>query len=282
MGLPALAITDYNGMYGIPAFYLAAKEEGINAILGIEIGFILDLKGTYLTKYIGNICLLAINDTGYYNLMKLTSFANQDGIEGKPKIDFATLKAHHQGLIAFYGGTESRVGKMILSGEPEEKILEIHEMLQEVFQENCYFEMTAQDEELLSELPKVNQLLLHLARKTDTLCIVNNNYFYPEPKDKPTREMALAIKDNTKMYDVQRRQPAGAYHLMTKDEIKQICLKNGYKAEQIEDWIKNNETIAMQAHAKINLGQALFPVYEAPEEIKQLYEQHKNEFIESE
>ncbi|MDR2415156.1 MAG: PHP domain-containing protein [Candidatus Peribacteria bacterium] len=281
MGLPALAITDYNGMYGIPAFYLAAKEAGINAILGVELGFVLDLKGNYLTKYIGNMCLLAINDEGYYNLMKLTSFANQEGIEGKPKIDFTTLKTHHEGIIVFYGGTESRVGKMILSGEPEERILEIHEMIQEVFQENCYFEITAQEEELLSELPKVNQLLLHLARKTDTLCIVNNNYFYPEPKDKPIREMALAIKDNMKMYDAQRRQPVGEYHLMTEEEIKKICLKNGYKEEQIAEWIENNEHIAAQAHAKIHLGQALFPVYETPEEIKQLYDQHKDKLIEN-
>jgi DNA polymerase-3 subunit alpha len=268
-------------MYGIPAFYLAAKEEGINAILGVELGFVLDLKATYLTKYIGNICLLAINNEGYYNLMKLTSFANQEGIEGKPKIDFATLKAHHEGIIAFYGGTESRIGKMILSGEPEERILEIHEMIQEVFQEQCYFEITAQDEELISELPKVNQLLLHLARKTNTLCIINNNYFYPDTKDKPTWEMALAIKDNMKMYDVQRRQPTGNYHLMTEEEIKEICLKNGYKEEQIENWIKNNENIAAQAHANINFGQSLFPIYEAPEEIKQLYEQHKEKLIEN-
>ncbi|MDR2189878.1 MAG: PHP domain-containing protein [Candidatus Peribacteria bacterium] len=96
MGLPAIAITDYNGMYGVPAFYLAAKEEGITAILGVELGFVLDLKGTYLTKNIGNICLLAVNDEGYYTLMKLTSLANQEGIADKPKIDIAMLKAHHE------------------------------------------------------------------------------------------------------------------------------------------------------------------------------------------
>lgn len=140
--------------------------------------------------------------------MKLTSFANQEGIDEKPKIDFTILKEYHEGLTVFYGGTESRVGKMINAGETEDKILEIHEMIQEVFKEHCYFEIIAQDEEIMTDLPKINQLLLHLARKTDTPCIVNNNYFYPEPKDKPTREMALAIKDNMKMYDTTRRQPA--------------------------------------------------------------------------
>jgi DNA polymerase-3 subunit alpha len=279
MGLPALAITDYNGMYGAPAFYLAAKDAELNAILGVEVGFVLDLSGTYLGKNVGNLCLLAYNDEGYYNLMKLTSFANQEGITDKPKIDFNTLKEYSEGLIVFYGGTESRVGKMINAGEAEERILEIHEMIQEVFKENCYFEITAQDENVLTDLPKVNQLLLHLARKTDTECIVNNNYFYPEPKDKAAWEMALSIKDNTKMYDPSRRQPAGQYHIMTEEEIKEICLKNGYKEEQIEQWLKNNEKIAEQAHVKMKLGQQLFPVYESPDFIQELYEKHKGEMI---
>lgn len=211
--------------------------------------------------------------------MKLVSFANQEGISDKPKIDFNILKAHSEGIIVFYGGTDSWVGRMISSGETEERILEIHEMIQEVFKEHCYFEIIAQDEKILTELPKINQLVLHLARKTDTKCIVDNNYFYPEPKDKNAREMALSIKDGTKMYDSHRRQPAGQYHIMTEEEIRQICLDNGYKAEQIDEWIANNEKIAHQVDMKIKLGQALFPVYNAPAFIKELYEQHKDGLI---
>jgi DNA polymerase-3 subunit alpha len=133
MGLPAIAITDYTGMYGMPAFYLAAKDEGIKSIIGVEVGFVLNLSANFIAKNIGNICLIAASDEGYYNLMKLTSFANQEGITDKPKIDLEILKAHNEGIIVFYGGTESRVGKMISAGESEERILEIHEMIQEVF-----------------------------------------------------------------------------------------------------------------------------------------------------
>jgi DNA polymerase-3 subunit alpha len=230
-------------MYGIPAFYLAAKDEGLNAILGVELGFVLDLQSNHFGKAIGNICLLAYTDAGYYNLMKLTSFANQQGIENKPKIDFKVLQEYREGLIVFYGGMESWIGKMITSGEAEDRILELHEMLQEVFPGNCYLEITAQDEELFSELPKINQFLLHISRKSNTPCIVNNNYFYPEAQDKKTREMALAIKDNMKMYDAARRQPAGQYHIMLEEEIKKICLDNGYKSEQIDERIQNNTKI---------------------------------------
>jgi DNA polymerase-3 subunit alpha len=274
-------------MYGVPSFYLSAKDtvkedpegKGLNAIIGIELGFVLDIKSMHLGKAIGNICLLASSDPGYYNLMKLTSFANQEGMQDKPKIDFNVLKQYCEGLIVFYGGTESWIGKMINSGESEDNILEIHQMLQELFPQNCYLEITAQDEQIFTELPKINQFLLHLSRKTDTPCIVNNNYFYPEKEDKKTWEMALAIKDNMKMYDEARRQPAGQYHIMTEEEIRKICLDNGYKEEQISERIANNEKIAEQAHVKLQLGQSLFPKYEAPDFIREAYEKYKEVLV---
>lgn len=279
MWLPAIAITDYTGMYGTPAFYLAAKDEGIKSIIWVELWFVLDLQATFVAKNIGNICLIAATDEWYYNLMKLVSFANQQGITDKPKIDFSILKEHSEGLIVFYGGIESWIGKLLNAGETEERISEIHGMIKEVFGSDCYLEITAQDEEVLSDFAKINQFISHLSRKTDTECIVNNNYFYPEPKDKDAREMALSIKDGTKMYDAHRRQPAGQYHIMTEQEIREICLKNGYKEEQIDQWLKNNEKIANQVDMKIKLGQALFPVYDAPDFIKELYEQHKDGMI---
>jgi DNA polymerase-3 subunit alpha len=274
-------------MYGVPAFYLSAKDtakespdgKGLNAISGVELGFVLDIKSIHLGKTIGNICLIAYSDPGYYNLMVLTSFANQEGLQDKPKIDFNVLKQYSEGLIVFYGGIESWIGKMINAGETEDNILEIHQMLQELFPGNCYLEITAQDEHIFAELPKINQFLLHLSRKTDTPCIVNNNYFYPEKEDKKTWEMALAIKDNMKMYDVARRQPAGQYHIMTEEEIRKICEDNGYKDEQISERIANNEKIAEQAHVKLQLGQSLFPKYEAPDFIVEAYEKYKNVLV---
>ena len=238
------------------------------------------MKSSYLAKQIGNICLLVTSDEGYYNLMKIVSFANQDGLTDKPKVDLNVLKQYHEGLIIFSGGIESWIGKMISAGEPEERILEVYEMLQGVFGKDCYFEITAQDEKIITELSRINQLILHLARKTDTACIVNNNYFYPEPKDKAAREMALSIKDNTKMYDAHRRQPEGKYHIMLEEEIKKICLDNGYKEEQIDERLANNEKIADQIQMKIKLGQALFPVYQAPDFVQELYEKYGNEMIE--
>ncbi|MBQ7073634.1 hypothetical protein IJM86_00890 [bacterium] len=101
---------------------------------------------------------------------------------------------------------------------------------------------------------------------------MNNNYFYPEKTLKETWEVALCIKDGTKIYDKERRKPQGEFHIMTEEEIKSICLKNGYTETEICHWLENNFAIANQCDVSIPFGWALFPQYEAPEKIKNLYE----------
>ena len=95
-------------MYGLPAFVQAAKSAAIKAILGVELGFVMDINASFLEKNIGNVYLIALNQVGYSNLMKLTSFAMQEGVVGKPKIDLARLKMRSEGIVICYGGGESR------------------------------------------------------------------------------------------------------------------------------------------------------------------------------
>ena len=82
-------------------------------------------------------------------------------------------------------------------------------MLHEIFGEKCYLEITAQDEAFLPITKKVNQFIYNLAKQTNTKLIVNNDYRYLKEKDKEAWEIALSIKDGTKMYDANRRKPAG-------------------------------------------------------------------------
>lgn len=79
----AIAITDYNGMYGIVKFYQTAKEAGINPIIGVEIGFVMDNDSQVPDQHIGNIVIIAKNKEGYQSLMELTSLANKEAIKGK-------------------------------------------------------------------------------------------------------------------------------------------------------------------------------------------------------
>jgi len=90
--MDAIAITDYNGMYGMVKFYQLAKDAGIKPIIGVEVGFVMDINSQFSEQQIGNIVIIAKSKEGYQSLMELTSFANKEGIKGKPKIDLQALK----------------------------------------------------------------------------------------------------------------------------------------------------------------------------------------------
>ena len=89
--MDAIAITDYNGMYGMVKFYQLAKEAGIKPIIGVELGFVMDINSQIADQHISNIVILAKTKEGYQSLMELTSFANKEGNKGKPKIDLQAL-----------------------------------------------------------------------------------------------------------------------------------------------------------------------------------------------
>ncbi len=277
---PAIALTDLDVMYGAIQRYQNAKDQGIKPIFGVEVGFVLDVNNISNLKAIGSLCLLAFNDQGYLNLMKLVSFAGQVGIEQRPKIDPQILEKYKEGILIFSGGTDSWIAKMLNNAEPLSKIQEIREMLKaKLWAENCYLEIIAQDEKSDSELEKVNQTVLELAKMTQTPCLVSNIYSYPSPKDAKTQELAMAIKDNLKLYDPQHRVPTTKNHLMTEEEIRNICLENGYTEAQINERIATTQMIADRCNAKIEMGQSLFPKYEAEAEILELYEKNKDSLI---
>ncbi len=116
-------------MYGAIQRYQNAKDQGIKPIFGVEVGFVLDVNNISNLKAIGSLCLLAFNDQGYLNLMKLVSFAGQEGIEQRPKIDPQILEKYKEGILIFSGGTDSWIAKMLNNAEPLSKIQEIREML---------------------------------------------------------------------------------------------------------------------------------------------------------
>ncbi|HPK27660.1 MAG TPA: PHP domain-containing protein [Candidatus Absconditabacterales bacterium] len=280
LGFENIALTDLGGMYGAIAFYDSARENGINPIIGTELGFVLDINGYNKIEDVGNMCLLAKNGEGYSSLMKIVSHANQEGISGKAKFDIKTLEENNQGLIAFMGGEESWIGKMIFRSEADEKIIEIINMIQDkIGKENVFLEIIAQDELKNQNLKKINSKIIELAEKLGIKCIVNNIYQYINESDKEAWEMALAIKDGNKMYDDHRRKPKEKYHLMSGQEVFAMMIDNGYSEEQTKNWINNNNEIAKTIKIEIPMGQTLFPNYSTPPHILELYGKVKNKLI---
>lgn len=273
----AIWITDYNGMYGMINFYQKAKATEIKPIIWIELGFVLDINSIIKVENIGNICLIAKNKEGYQNLIKITSFANTEWRKEIPRVDINIIKENSEWVIAFMWGTSSWLGKMILNHEWEDKIKDIIKLLQDALgKENVYGEIIAQDYTLVPEIKEINEFLM----KSNIECIIDNNFQYVNKDDKATWEVALAIKDGKKMYDEDRRKPKWAYHIATEIEISKIMNKNWYSADQVNKWIETNAKIANEVNVEIDMWQALFPNYETPEDLKELYEKNRESLIE--
>lgn len=265
-------ITDFGNMYGAIAFYNAARNNDINPIIWTELWFVLDIEWYNKLEDIWNMCLLAKNEDGYNSLMKIVSHANQEWIAWKAKFDVNMLNKYNNWLIAFVGGKESWIGKMILRSESDEKIMEIISMIQEkIWKENLYLEIIAKDEELDLKTGKINKKVLELAKKNNIECITDNAFQYINKEDKETWEMALAIKDGNKMYDQHRRKPKWDFYIMTGEEIKRLLQINGYDVADIDRRIENTNKIAKQVKIEILMWQALFPNHQTPDDIKELY-----------
>ena len=287
--MSAIAITDYNGMYWVPSLFLASQDsknpenpedKWVKWIFGLEIWFVMDINASTIWKSIWNICLLAENDTWYHNMMELVAYANQNWFSnGIAKLDLNILKEKSEWVIVFSWWELSWIAKMQASWESDEKIREVYEMLKNIFKDKCYLEITAQDESVHSVVKKCNQFIYTLSKQTNTKLIVNNDYRYLKSADKETREVALSIKDGTKMYDINRRSPEWKYHIMDWEEIRDICIRNWYSAEEIDEWIENGYQISESINSKMLLHQKLFPKYETPDNIKEFYRKYWDKAI---
>ena len=165
--------------------------------------------------------------------------------------------------------------------EKPEKITEIIEMIQTAIgKENIYLEVIAQDEKLLPQLGKINHQVIQIAENMGTKCVTDNNFHYTNKQDKEPREIALAIKDGKKIYDEDRRKPKGDFYIMSEEEIREKLKGNDYSQLQIDEWVSNNEKIAESINTKINLNQTLFPNYDAPDDIREIYEGFKDKLVE--
>ncbi len=275
-----IAITDFGGMYGAIDFYEAAKNDDINPIIGTELWFVLDISWYNKVEDIWNICFLAKDINWYNSLMKIVSHANQEGVLWKPKLDIEMLWKYNKWIIAFMWWKSSWIWKMIKRSEPEDKILEIINMIQnEIWKENVFLEIVAKDENLDEDIKKINKKILEISEKNWIKCIVNNIYHYINKWDKEAWEMALAIKDGHKMYDKNRRKPKWNFHIMTWDEIKEELESSWYNEWQIEERIKNNNDISKKVNIEIPMWQTLFPNYQTPEDIKEIYENINKDLI---
>lgn len=222
LGMDSLAITDHGAMYGVIDFYKAAKEQGIKPIIGCEVYLAsrnrlnkepIDLRSNHLV-------LLAKNNIGYQNLIKMVSLGFTEGFYRKPRIDYELLKENHEGLIALGACLAGPVSRLLLEDQYD-KAKEVALKLKDIFGEDDFF-LELQDHGMKQQA-KVNQLTLRLAEEIGIKMVVTNDVHYIMAEDAHPHEVLLCIQTGKTMQDEDRMiYEGGQYYLKSPEEMGQL------------------------------------------------------------
>ena len=261
LGMDSVAITDHGVMFGVIDFYRAAKAVGIKPILGCEVyvapgsRFDKEAVGSGDNRYY-HLVLLAENDLGYHNLMKIVSRGFTEGYYYKPRVDMEILKEFHQGIIALSACLAGEVQKNIVRGMYEEgKAAALR--YQEIFGEGNFF-LELQDHGI-QEQKLVNQSLLRMAKETQIGLVATNDVHYTYAEDEKAHDILLCIQTGKKVADEDRmRYEGGQYYCKSEEEMRALF---PYAPEAIE----NTHMIAERCNVEIEFGVTKLPKYEVPE-----------------
>lgn len=274
-----IAITDYHGTYGLMDMYKKSKEAWLKPLLGVDMPWVRDVSQPIRDRWY--ITFLAKSVKGYHTLLELVSAAYMRTDSGAtPYVDMDLLRQYHDDLIVFWGGESSRYGQAVLRGETMSIYDDMARMIVDIVgQDSVFGEVIAQDYTKLPQTRKVNEAVLSLSRELGLGVFVSNDVHYASPDDKQAYETALAIKDNKKIYEDDRRKVPGDHHIVNEVWIRATLQKNGYDDATITPWIEQTQAIADMIDISIDMGETLFPRYEVSEEVKALYEKEKDSLV---
>ena len=260
LGMDSLAITDHGVMYGVIDFYKAAKEEGIKPVLGCEVyvapGSRFDKEaGTGEDKY-NHLVLLAENNTGYQNLMKIVSRGFTEGFYYKPRVDKELLREFHEGIIATSACLAGEVQRYLARGMYEEaKRVALY--YQDIFGKDNFF-LELQDHGI-AEQHYVNPQLLRMSEETGIELICTNDVHYTYADDADAHDILLCIQTGKKVTDENRmRYTGGQYYLKSPEEMAEL-FKYAPQA------LANTEKIAKRCNVEIEFGVTKLPRFAVPE-----------------
>ena len=263
LGMDSLAITDHGVMYGVIDFYRAAKDSGINPIIGCEIyvapGSRFDREaggsGENESRY-HHLVLLAENNTGYANLTKIVSRGFTEGFYYKPRVDYEVLAEFHEGIIALSACLAGAIPSFLRRGLYEEAKAEA-EKLRSIFGENNFF-LELQDHGI-PEQQMVNQGLLRMHEEMGIDLVATNDVHYIYDTDAEAHDILLCIQTGKKVSDENRmRYEGGQYYLKSEEEMASLF---PYAREALE----NTHKIASRCHVEIKFGDYKLPHFDVPE-----------------
>ena len=260
LGMNSAAITDHGVMYGVIDFYREAKKQGIKPILGCEVyvapGSRFDREITGGDDRYYHLVLLAENNTGYANLMKIVSKGFVEGYYYKPRVDKALLQEYHEGIIALSACLAGEVQRYVTKGLYEEAKKTALEY-QDIFGKGNYF-LELQDHGI-PEQALVNQSLLKMSEELGIELVVTNDVHYTYAKDEKAHDILLCIQTGKKLQDENRmRYEGGQYYVKSPEEMAQLF---PYALQALE----NTQKIADRCDVEIEFGVTKLPKYDVPD-----------------
>ncbi|MCR4656266.1 MAG: DNA polymerase III subunit alpha [Lachnospiraceae bacterium] len=263
LGMDSAAITDHGVMYGVIYFYKAAKAEGIKPIIGCEVYVAPDsrfdrepaLKGNEKDKYY-HLILLAENNKGYHNLMKIVSRGFTEGLYYKPRVDMEILREYHEGLICLSACLAGEVQREIERGDLE-AAKRAAVKYRDCFGDGNYF-LELQDHGIPVQ-KKVNAALVRLGKELDIPLVATNDCHYTYAEDWEAHDILLCLQTGKKLNDEDRmRYEGGQYYVKSEEEMRELF---NYAPQAVD----NTQKIADRCNVEINFDERSLPNYEVPE-----------------
>ena len=260
LGMDSMAITDHGVMYGVIDFYRAAREVGIKPIIGCEIYVApnsrFDREQTGGEDRYYHLVLLAENDTGYHNLMKIVSKGFVDGFYYRPRVDKEVLREYHEGIIALSACLAGEVPRYITKGLYEEAKKRAKEY-ESIFGKGNFF-LELQDHGI-SEQQRVNQELLRMSQETGIELVATNDIHYINAQDAIPHDILLCIQTGKKVSDENRmRYEGGQYYCKSEQQMQELF---PYALQALE----NTHKIAQRCNVEIEFGVTKLPKFQVPE-----------------
>ena len=255
LGQRAVAMTDHGGMYGAIEFYRAAKEAGLRPILGCEV---YTTQGSRKDRphgreqATGHLVLLAENNIGYQNLMKIVSLAQLEGFYYKPRVDFELLEQYHEGIIALSACIAGDIPRAILQGNESGAKKLLQRFLSIFGKDNFFIELQNQG---LSQQPGLNAKLYALAKEAGVGVVATNDVHYVTREDAKTQDILMCIQTGKTLQDPDR----------LRFETEEFYLKSGREMEQVmglyPEALEQTAVIAERCSVELEFGVPHLPAF---------------------
>ena len=258
LGMEALALTDHGSLYGAVEFYSQCREVGIKPIIGCEVymarGSRHDRGASERSP--SHLTVLAKDNEGYQNLMRLVTLAHMEGQYYRPRIDRELLEQHHPGLIVLSGCLTAEVPRLIAENrlqEARDKTLWYKELLGE----GSFF-LELQRHAHVAELPAINDALVEMGRELDIPLVVTNDCHYTHKDDSALQDVLICIHTNTNIHDDKRlKMEDDSYYLKSPSEMEELFA-------DFPEALENTRRIADLCNIELSTGQIHLPNYPVP------------------